>query len=185
MERVAPTPQAPIDRENFAPNFQSFITDLKGVIHREVKMVKTKANEESTLSLNLGLYPINRTKNTLISYNTTTPWKSKLNILEPAMKKKRGKSKLVAREITSFRLSDERFDLAQIEKHFQMSLDGKEKEFKYLLIERLDGWKIDCKKRATGKVIDMYYTHEISKKSFRSVKEVMNFILYEVDPRKR
>ncbi|CAB4284507.1 unnamed protein product [Prunus armeniaca] len=50
--------------------------------------------------------------------------------------------------------------------------------------ERLDGWRITQRKRVKG-ICDMYYRHERSNASLRSVVEVVRFILYEELPRQQ
>ncbi|BBH06126.1 hypothetical protein Prudu_017689 [Prunus dulcis] len=50
--------------------------------------------------------------------------------------------------------------------------------------ERLDGWRITQRKRVKG-ICDMYYRHERSNASLRSVVEVVRFILYEELPKQQ
>ncbi|PQQ09987.1 uncharacterized protein Pyn_03413 [Prunus yedoensis var. nudiflora] len=50
--------------------------------------------------------------------------------------------------------------------------------------ERLQGWRITRRKRVKG-IYDMYYRHEKSNASLRSIVEVVRFILYEEYPKQQ
>ncbi|CAB4314927.1 unnamed protein product [Prunus armeniaca] len=50
--------------------------------------------------------------------------------------------------------------------------------------ERLQGWRITRRKRVKG-IYDMYYRHENSNVSLRSIVEVVRFILYEEYPKQQ
>ncbi|XP_022143867.1 uncharacterized protein LOC111013677 isoform X2 [Momordica charantia] len=54
---------------------------------------------------------------------------------------------------------------------------------KYSLVERLEGWKMERRQRVNGR-FDMYYHHLRSRRTFRSITEVVNFFLFEVYPDK-
>ncbi|XP_044481933.1 uncharacterized protein LOC123208459 [Mangifera indica] len=51
----------------------------------------------------------------------------------------------------------------------------------YTFTERLENWRLLYKQRVNGK-LDIYYRHGKSDKFFRSMVEVVNFIMYEIYP---
>ncbi|CAL8168977.1 unnamed protein product [Prunus armeniaca] len=55
-------------------------------------------------------------------------------------------------------------------------------ERKFSFFQRLGGWSIERKWRSNGKNSDMYYRQEGAKSTFRSVGEVVRYIMYEEDP---
>ncbi|PKI42203.1 hypothetical protein CRG98_037383 [Punica granatum] len=60
--------------------------------------------------------------------------------------------------------------------------DEKTRQFSF--VERLQGWKIQCKARSTGK-FDMYYYNARVRQMFRSIKEVVKFMMFEAYPKLR
>ncbi|GKV29989.1 hypothetical protein SLEP1_g38859 [Rubroshorea leprosula] len=56
--------------------------------------------------------------------------------------------------------------------------------YKYTLVERLNGWRLERKQRVNARY-DSYYYHEISSGFFRSVIEISRFVLREERPSRR
>ncbi|XP_017976506.1 PREDICTED: uncharacterized protein LOC18599442 [Theobroma cacao] len=152
--------------------------NLRQVIKHEVKMVKEK--EEYQI-----LYP------TPISYHVSPEHISLSQKVgssaQQEKKEKRAKATLVGRNNTSFKLPDECIAHAMKfeEEKLQKLKDQKDKVCQYSLFERLEGWRIDRKKRPYGVNFDMYFEHEKSKAKFRSVTEVIKFILHGAYPKNK
>ncbi|OWM75241.1 hypothetical protein CDL15_Pgr023762 [Punica granatum] len=98
----------------------------------------------------------------------------------PHQRKKKMPTQLMGEICTSFELPDG-FDI-NLDELTVIASHGSRRISQFSFFERLAGWKIECKVRTNGKS-DLYYTHEMSKKTFRSVKEVVNFMMFEAYPK--
>ncbi|CAB4270419.1 unnamed protein product [Prunus armeniaca] len=58
-------------------------------------------------------------------------------------------------------------------------------ERKFSFSQRLGGWSIVRTRRENGRNSDMCYRHEGAKWTFRSIREVVRYIMYEEDPAKK
>ncbi|EOY09990.1 Uncharacterized protein TCM_025359 [Theobroma cacao] len=158
-------------------------TKLKQVIKQESKMVKEKENEI--------LDPAPISYHIPIDYNYSIPLNPQFDPSVPQEKKeeKRAKATLVGRYNTSFKLSDD--IIAQAMKYEEEKLrnsqhqNQNQKACQYSLYERLEGWRIDRKRRPNGTTFDIFFEHEKSKGKFRSVAEVISFILHEAYPKRQ
>ncbi|KAJ7978740.1 Methyl-CpG-binding domain-containing protein 6-like [Quillaja saponaria] len=96
---------------------------------------------------------------------------------------KRGRkttNKVVDEISVDFKLPDQDpiFNEINIDK-LKLSLDD-DRECQFSFLQRLQGWKIQCRQRPKGEHLDWYYNHTLSGKKFRSIKELIKFFLYEL-----
>ncbi|PON98003.1 hypothetical protein TorRG33x02_063180 [Trema orientale] len=108
---------------------------------------------------------------------------------EQSQKTKLRTATVLAGEVSfSFELpNDFPFNGSDIDKLLRPGEKGRttaRNERKFLFSERLRGWKVERRQRV-NKRYDLYYRHEESGAHLRSVIEVVNFLLYEVNPYKR
>ncbi|PKI42206.1 hypothetical protein CRG98_037386 [Punica granatum] len=98
-------------------------------------------------------------------------------------------SSLIGIITTSFELPND-FDTAGIDLNkLEMPLAGDdlnllgEKIRQFSFTERLQGWRLEWRARTSRKYCDMYYYNDKAKKVFRSIKEVVNFMMFEAYPK--
>ncbi|KAK4270329.1 hypothetical protein QN277_023376 [Acacia crassicarpa] len=63
--------------------------------------------------------------------------------------------------------------------HLEIATNPSERQLSFK--ERLEGWNIERRQRETGRC-DVYYRHKKSKRVFRSIHEIVIFLMYESSP---
>ncbi|KAI9089970.1 hypothetical protein K1719_028940 [Acacia pycnantha] len=61
--------------------------------------------------------------------------------------------------------------------------ESNNKRRQYSFTQRLQKWKLEKRQRGNGKMHDVYYIHGTSRVTFRSMKEVLNFMIFEKYPK--
>ncbi|KAF7845557.1 methyl-CpG-binding domain-containing protein 6-like [Senna tora] len=147
--------------------------------------MKEKAIEEASGSdqLALAIVPINTVYNAMQGDDATPI----------TAKKRRGRkptTKLVGEINVSFEMPSicilDSIDLDKLPVSGEEASDGnnnRKSGRKCSFAERLENWSLQHRERSKG-MHDVYYYHHRSSSSFRSILEVVNFIMYEAYPRK-
>ncbi|CAN1254956.1 hypothetical protein LINPERPRIM_LOCUS8828, partial [Linum perenne] len=61
----------------------------------------------------------------------------------------------------------------------KMVADASDQDGRLSLAQRLQGWSIELRRRISNGVYDAYFYHEDKNVTFRSIDEVLRFILYD------
>ncbi|KAF7845554.1 methyl-CpG-binding domain-containing protein 6-like [Senna tora] len=168
--------------------YDKIFEDLKRQVSNSIKDMKLKAKEEASGSdlLALAIVPISTVYNAMEGEDATPL----------TAKKRRGRkttTELVGEINVSYEMPSicilDSIDLDKLPVSGEAEAsDGSNNNKnkggrKYSFAERLENWSLQHRKRSKG-MHDVYYHHHKSSSSFRSIVEVVNFMMYETYPRR-